>query len=50
MANRLTTVTDWANDQAAYTYDQAGRPATFTNFNGIATTYTFDIAGNSYPE
>ena len=37
-------VTDWLGGQATYGYDQDGRLATFTHFNGIATSYTYDAA------
>ena len=34
----------WLGGQATYAYDQDGRLATFTQFNGIVTTYTYDAA------
>jgi len=40
----LTTVTDPQNETATWTYDISGTPAVFTHFNGIVTTYTYDMA------
>ena len=43
-ANRLITVTNWLAEQAYLHLRSAGRLATFTNFNGIVTTYSYDGA------
>jgi len=45
-ANRLRTVTNSFNEQAIYTYDYnlSGRLASFTHFNGITTSFSYDGA------
>ncbi|MGO9020298.1 MAG: RHS repeat domain-containing protein [Syntrophobacteraceae bacterium] len=40
----MIKVTDWLGGQATYAYDQDGRLATLTQFNGIVTTYSYDAA------
>jgi len=44
LPSRLATVTNWLDEQATYVYDKAGRLASFTQFNGITTTYAFNAA------
>jgi YD repeat-containing protein len=44
VANRLTTVTDWLNEQATCGYVPAGQLSSFTQFNGIEINYTYDAA------
>jgi RHS repeat-associated protein len=40
----MTSVTDPQNETATYTYDSAGDLSIFSHFNGIITTYTYDMA------
>ena len=35
---------NWLNQTATYSYDDAGRLVSLTNFNGTVTTYTYDDA------